>query len=208
MIPCTTVLSESGHECNLCRLNYNSTKIYAAVKGRCFIHFKKTPACIWTLSIDFTPRAPDHHPCILWLCRKVTNPKGSISMWQMHIVSSETEKNRCEATISHDTHMGHMLWDYREHCLWGWTEKCQRRASMWQTLPGYQNSQALQTPVKGLILIPLLPDIFNTTETYRVTHSKMLITLRKNGKIWAKHTKKEKKVLFPFTLWFLYHTSS
>ena len=90
----------------------------------------------------------------------------------------------------------------------GGKHKCQRRASMWQTLPGYQNSQTLKTLVKGLIMIPLLSYIFNTTETSRVTHSRMLIILRKNGKIWAKHTKKEKKALFPFTLCFLYHTSS
>lgn len=73
----------------------------------------------------------------------------------------------------------------------GGKHKCQRRASMWQTLPGYKNSQTLTTPVKGLILILLFSYIFNTTETCRVTHHKMLTILRKNGKIWAKHTHKK-----------------
>lgn len=42
----------------------------------------------------------------------------------LHVTKAHCEfrnrKNRCEATISLDKHMGHMLWDCMEHHLWGW----------------------------------------------------------------------------------------
>lgn len=60
-----------------------------------------------------------------------------------------------------------------------------RGESVWKTLPAYQNREILQTPAKGLIQYPssFIFYIFGITETYRVTASKMLIILRKNGGI-------------------------